>query len=142
MVQEALLELVEDWRTLRASFHRRDLVAFCLRGRYQAGTDRFSVEEDCAGAAVAGVAADFRSRQSEIITQNARQAASQRRCNRHQSSIHTEGQGRLQVMWDWRSGQHGLALLHASFERALNQCESGVATIVGGGAYVVDPGQN
>src|SRR6478672_2091169 len=103
MVQEALLELVEDWRTLRESFHRRDLVAFCLRGRYQAGTDRFSVEEDCAGAAVAGVAADFRSRQSEIITQNARQAASQRRCNRHQSSIHTAGHVGLEEWPAWPS---------------------------------------
>ncbi len=51
------------------SFHGRDFASFDLAGCNQAGADRLAIKQDGAGAAVAGVAADLGSRQSETLTQ-------------------------------------------------------------------------
>src|SRR5581483_2500155 len=56
MIEEGFLDLVE-MLVLRHSLYRQDLSPLGLRGEHQAGVDRFAVEQNGAGAALAGFAA-------------------------------------------------------------------------------------
>jgi hypothetical protein len=69
--EEGSLQAIENWRTAGEAFHRRDFATFNLTGGDQAGTDWVTIQEDSAGAAIAGVAADFRACQAEIVAQDA-----------------------------------------------------------------------
>ena len=60
------------------SFHGGDFAAFDLSRCDQAGADRLAIEQNRAGAAVSGVAADFGSGQSQMLTQYLREPLDRR----------------------------------------------------------------
>ena len=57
------------------AFDGCDLASGNLPGGDQASADRFAIQQDRAGAAVARIATYFRSRQPEIVAQHAREPA-------------------------------------------------------------------
>ena len=75
MQQKRFLQAVEHRRTRRQSFYRRNVTSRNLSRGNQARANRLAVEQHRAGAAVAGIAADFCSGQPEIVAQDTREAA-------------------------------------------------------------------
>ena len=72
----------------------RTVRTFDRRGRHQAGADRLAVEQDRAGAAIAGVAADLGAGQPEFVAQDRRQPSHRRDRNRHRRAVHDEAERR------------------------------------------------
>jgi hypothetical protein len=70
MAEKRFLQTISYRRTSRESFDSRDFVSFDLPSRHQAGARRITVDQNRAGAAVAGVAADFGPGHPETLAQN------------------------------------------------------------------------
>ncbi len=70
VAQERFLQVVMNRRARGEPLYRGDFLAFDLTGGDQTGADRLTVQQDGAGAAVAGVTTDLGSHQSEVLAQH------------------------------------------------------------------------
>jgi hypothetical protein len=73
MIEKGLLERGHRIRAAFETFDRLDAAARHLPHGHEAGTDLASVEQDRAGTAIAGIAANLRSGEAEVVAQGRRQ---------------------------------------------------------------------
>jgi hypothetical protein len=73
VTQESVLQLIEDRRASRESLDGCYLMALDLRCGHKARTNWVAVKQNSTGAAVTGVATDFRSGQAQVFSEHARE---------------------------------------------------------------------
>ena len=108
VVLERLLQSAQ--RAVGQTLDGGDRPAGGLTDRGQAGAHRDAVDQDGAGTAVAGIAADLGAGEPQVLAQHLRQSPHRRRLDRHRPTI----QGHLPG-WKLQGGQlHGDIVLQAS----------------------------
>ncbi len=137
VAQERFLQVVIDRGAGRESLDRRDLMSFDLSGGDQTGADRFTVQQDGAGAAVAGVTADLGSHQSQVLAKHFGQTLHRRDCRVHAFSIDRKCNGRLRTEAGRCRRDHSAAP-HAGVEGAPHQSQGGLVAVDRGGANIID----
>jgi hypothetical protein len=73
MLKERLLKACAGICPRCKTLDRGDLPARYLAGSDQAGADGFAVEQNCAGAAVTGIATNLSADETEVLAQDTRQ---------------------------------------------------------------------
>src|SRR5262245_23716303 len=96
---------------LPESFDRQDGMLVRIRDRSEAGSDRFAIEQDGAGAALAFAAAVFCAGQVQLFAQNLEQGSLRIRSERVRLSIDGEG-NRCVHTFPWPILRRGSWALH------------------------------
>ena len=90
MIEERLLERGHRIASTGETFHRLDAAARDLAHGHEAGTNLAPIQQDGAGAAIAGIAADLRAGQTEIVAQRRSQPRDRRTVPACLTSVESE----------------------------------------------------
>jgi hypothetical protein len=97
VAQKSVLQAIEQRRTAGESLNGCYFCAFGLGHGNKTGADRVSVDKDGACAAIAGVAANLRTSESEVLAQNAGEAPHRGRSHGDRLTVDCEGKPRFDL---------------------------------------------